>query len=294
MTIRRRGCCNATGAKRWKKCFWMWRADASARPRDERRRGDVFAAPRRRDGAALLVSVALVLRAADRADLLADRADADVGLSADLPRRADQPLCARRRRVDRRRDAVGRPVPRAARLLDLVPRRNVVAQPRQPDDLAAAPGRVRRRPDGHEHYPPRDRHGAGDGAGDLVLRLQSLGARDRAGGLLRQPDVHRLGGRDLRLRAGVAERARRRDVCLEHHVPVPAPYLRLLPRYCPASMAPGRRLVAPANLRVRGDAGPAHRAYIPRRPYDSSTCAERRLVRAGGFRLPWPPRLRPP
>src|SRR4051812_7172554 len=106
MTIRRRGCCNATGAKRWKKCFWMWRADASARPRDERRRGDVFAAPRRRDGAALLVSVALVLRAADRADLLADRADADVGLSADLPRRADQPLCARRRRVDRRRDAV--------------------------------------------------------------------------------------------------------------------------------------------------------------------------------------------
>src|SRR3954454_17330565 len=119
MTIRRRGCCSATGAKRWKKCFSMWRADASARPRNERHRGDVFAAPRRRDGAALLVSVALVLRAPDRADLLADRADADVGLPADLSRRADQPLCTRRRRTHRRRDAVGCPVSRTARLLDL-------------------------------------------------------------------------------------------------------------------------------------------------------------------------------
>src|SRR5436189_2674940 len=146
-------------------------AGANARQRNERSSADVFAAPGRGDGAALLVPVALVVRAPDRADLLADRADADVGLSADLSRRPNEPLRARRRRADRRRDAVGHPVPRPAWVLDLVSGRDVVAQSRQPDDLAAAPGRIRRGTDGDEHYPARDRHAAGDAARDLVFRL---------------------------------------------------------------------------------------------------------------------------
>src|ERR1041385_7168016 len=105
MTTRRRGYCSAMGAKRSRRCFSMSRADASVRPRNERSGAGVLAAPRYRDGAALLVSVALVLRAADRADLLAGRADADVGIPADLSRRTNQPLRPRRRRADRRSDA---------------------------------------------------------------------------------------------------------------------------------------------------------------------------------------------
>src|SRR6185436_18590102 len=137
MTIRLRGCCSAMGVKRSRKYFSMLRAVASQRPRDDPGRANVLAAPRRRDGAALLVSAALVVRAADRADLLANRTDADVGLPANLSGGTDQPLRAGGRRADRRRDAVGHPVPRTARFLDLVSRGDVVAQPRQPDDLAA-------------------------------------------------------------------------------------------------------------------------------------------------------------
>ena len=159
------------------------RDEAARGARDERRCFSL--PPRRRDGAALLVSAALVVAAAGRADLLAGGADADVGLPADLSRRAGEHARAGRRRVHRRRAAVGHPVSRPARLFHVVPRRDVVAQSRQPDDLAAARRRVRRRADGHEHHPARDRHGAGDAPGDRLLRLQFLGARLRARGLLR-------------------------------------------------------------------------------------------------------------
>src|SRR5947208_17086200 len=135
MMTRRRGWSSAPGAIRWRKCFSMSRAGAIARRRNERARAaGVLAAPCGRDGAALLVSVALVVRAADRADLLADRADADVGLPANLSRWPGEPLCARRRRAGRRGDAVGHSVSRAARILHLVSRRDVRAQSRQPDD----------------------------------------------------------------------------------------------------------------------------------------------------------------
>src|SRR5437764_15001225 len=119
-------------AIRWKKCFSMSRAGVIARRRNEGCcTASVLAAPRRRDGAALLVSVALVVRAADRADLLADRADADVGLPANLSCGPGEPLRARRRRAGRRGDAVVHPVPRDARLLHLVSGSDVRTLPRQ-------------------------------------------------------------------------------------------------------------------------------------------------------------------
>src|SRR4029077_9811654 len=102
------------GAKLWRRCFSTSRVDVGARPRSELYRADVFVAPGGRDGAALLVSAAVVLRAARRAHLLAGRADADVGVSADLSRGPDRSFCTRRRRAHRRRDVVGYPVPRAA------------------------------------------------------------------------------------------------------------------------------------------------------------------------------------
>ena len=61
-----------------------------------------------------------------------------------------------------------------------------------------------------------------------LLRVQSLGARPGARRLLRQSHSDQLGGRDFRCRAAVAERSRRREHGLDHHVPVPAADLRLL------------------------------------------------------------------
>ena len=127
-----------------------------ARPRRSRARGramsasstsplDARAASRRRDGAALSLSAALVLDAAARAHLLAGGAAVRLGLPAALHRAECRLLRARRRHVHRRRADVGHPVPRPARLLGLVPRGDVVAQPVEPDDQPAAADRVRLR-----------------------------------------------------------------------------------------------------------------------------------------------------
>src|SRR5919112_180013 len=121
MTTRRRGYSRVTGGRRWRKCFSTSHAAAIARKPDEQcgsRARHVFAAPRRRDGAALLVSAALTVRAADRARLLAGRADADVGLPADLSRGPGEPLRPGWRHAGRRRNAVGHPIPWAARVFD--------------------------------------------------------------------------------------------------------------------------------------------------------------------------------
>src|SRR6188768_840924 len=101
-------------ATRWRRFSSMSRAGANgARRRNERTCANhVLAAPRRRDGAALLVSVAFVVGAPHRADLLAHGADADVGLPADLSGEPDQPLRTGRRSAGWRGDVVGHPVPR--------------------------------------------------------------------------------------------------------------------------------------------------------------------------------------
>src|SRR5690349_25161098 len=84
MMTRLNGCCRATAERHWKKCSLTWRAGGdSARPRNDQRRyrHEFLAQPRLRHGAAILVSAALVVAAHSRFDLLADGADADVGLS---------------------------------------------------------------------------------------------------------------------------------------------------------------------------------------------------------------------
>src|ERR1019366_3326824 len=146
MTTPPSACWPATDARRWKTCFSTWRAGAGsiARRRNERPRfrRRIFRQSRGRHGAALLVSAALVLAAHPRPDLLADRADADVGLPAALRLAECRLLRARRRRVHRLGAALGYPVPRPARIFDLVSGGNVRAQPRQHHDVAAASGRV--------------------------------------------------------------------------------------------------------------------------------------------------------
>src|SRR5690349_16086573 len=92
-----------------------------ARRRNERAIGGtivIFAAPGRRDGVAPLVPAQFVVAARARPDLLAGRADVDVGLSAKLRIAELRLLHACSRHVHRRGDAVGHPVSRSARFLD--------------------------------------------------------------------------------------------------------------------------------------------------------------------------------
>src|SRR5665811_1484726 len=116
MTTPPSACWPAMGARPWKTCFSTWRAGAGsiARRRNERPRyrRRIFRQSRCRHGAALLVSAALVLAAHSRSDLLAGRADADVGLPAALRVAECRLLRARRRRVHRLGAAVGHSVPR--------------------------------------------------------------------------------------------------------------------------------------------------------------------------------------
>ena len=202
-------------------------------------RADAGAASRRRDGAALSLSAALVLDAAAGAHLLAGGAALRVGLSAALHRAECRLLRPRRRRVHRRGADVGHPVSRPARLLGLVSRGDVVAQPRQPDDQPAASDRVRLRADDHEHDPARDRHGAGDVARHRLLRLQRLQAGPRARGVLPQPDPDQLGGRHRRLGRGDAQRHGRGVARLDPDVRAHAAHLRLLPGERAAGLAAG-------------------------------------------------------
>src|SRR6185312_4544224 len=105
-----------------------------------RYRRRVLTRPRLGDGAALSLPPAHLLAAAARTRLLAGRPDDHLGVHERLSAR-QWPLVADRRlgRADRRGAALGRPFPRPARDLDLVPRRDVGAQPRPPLRQPAAP-----------------------------------------------------------------------------------------------------------------------------------------------------------
>src|SRR5262245_4572926 len=200
MTLRRRSW-RATAATRWRRSSSTWRADATGRVRDERARraagARYCAASDQRDAAALLVPPAVVMAAAPGTDLLAGAADHHLGLPAKLHRAERQLLRPRRRHAGRRRDPVGHPVPRPARLLDLVSRGDVGAQPRQPIDEPAEADRVPDRADGDEPHSPRHRRDPDDAAGLLLLRLQFLCDRPAADRLLLQPDLYQLVDRHL-------------------------------------------------------------------------------------------------
>jgi ABC-2 type transport system permease protein len=64
---------------------------------------------------------------------------------------------------------------------------------------------------------------------------------------------------------------------------------------CSAACLVAARCLGPAPyIRIRGDARAGDGAYVPCRPYDSSTWRECRAVRDGGRGLPRPPRFGPP
>src|ERR1700704_5624094 len=105
MTIPRRSCWPAMAAIRSRTCSSMSRADAAkphARAPNEspdRARSHALAAARRRRGAALSLSSALILVARAGADLLAGRAAPGLGLLAILHRAEFGLLRPRRRRL---------------------------------------------------------------------------------------------------------------------------------------------------------------------------------------------------
>src|SRR5450631_781551 len=149
----------ATTARRWRKCFSTSPAAGFRRARRERARPALGyrATSHQCDDPALLVSVAVVVAAAAGIAVLAGVADHHLGLSAELYFAECRIFRPRRRHPDWRGDPVGHPVSRAARLFDLVPRGDVGAQSRQPDDEPVKAGRVSDRADGDEPDPARDR-----------------------------------------------------------------------------------------------------------------------------------------
>src|SRR3954451_3770839 len=208
----------ATTVPRWKKCSSTSRAREPKRPakwtpvrvrktrqnktpgRARRERGRAptrdCGASHQRDGAALLVFADVVLAADAGAGLLAGAADHHLGLPAELSLADVGFLRAGRRLADRRCHIVGHPVPRPARLFDLVPRGDVGAQPRQPDDEPAEADRIPALADADEPDPARDRRDPDDAAGAVVLPLQFLRDRPAADRVLLQSDLHQLVDRD--------------------------------------------------------------------------------------------------
>src|SRR5450756_1310236 len=114
----------ATIARRWRTCSSTSPAGGYRRARREQAR---FALGYRTashlcDDPALLVSPDVVVAASSGIAVLAGAADHHLGISAELHLANIGVFRARRRQPDRRRDPVGHPVSRAARLFDLVPR----------------------------------------------------------------------------------------------------------------------------------------------------------------------------
>ena len=111
------------------------------------------------------------------------------------------------------------------------------------------------------------------------FNLWGIGLRAR--GVLREPDPHELGGRHLR----VGHRC-----CATAWAPRAWPgrfMFLLLPLTCvyyPVAVLPAwlqiGRLGAAADLRVRGHAGAADRARLPRRPDGAGLRAQRRAISA--------------
>src|ERR1700682_4111395 len=154
----------ATTAPRSRKYFSTSRAAAFRRARREPTRhapGD-RAASHQCDDPALLVSFDVVVAASSGIDLLAGAADHHLGIPAELHLADVGVFRPRRRLADRRRDPVGHPVPRPARLFDLVPRGDVGAQSRQFDDEPVEADRVSDLADDHESDPARYRRDPDD------------------------------------------------------------------------------------------------------------------------------------
>ena len=173
-------------------------------------------------------------------------------------------LRPRGRHLHRRGAAVGHPVSRPARLLDLVPRGDVVAQSRQPDDQPAAPGRVRDRADDHERRAARDRHRAGERCSpsrSSASTCSGLGFALAAFfvNLLLTSWAVGIFVSGLVLRNGLGAENLAWTIMFI--------FLPLTCVYYPVAVLPhwlqARRLAAAADLCVRGHAGAADRPRVP-------------------------------
>src|SRR5262249_47509436 len=105
-------------------------------------------APRPRHYFGPLVRVSLLRAPRRRAHFLAAGIDSDVGFPAGAPRQNHEPRRPRSLPVRGRLSAVGHSGARPARIFRGLPRRDLVAQSRAPDDESAAPRRARRLADG--------------------------------------------------------------------------------------------------------------------------------------------------
>ena len=217
------------------------------------------------DAAALSLSVAQLVAAHPRAALLADLADADLGVHEPVPLRQQQLRLPRLWRAAGRGHAVGRVVPRPARAVDLVSRRDVGAQPRAPVRDPAAPDRMGRSTVVDEPHSGADRRRAGGLAGDPALSLFDLFAGRAAGRVLRRAAGHGLGAGAGDLRDDPAPRHGRREPGLARRLHPVADQRRLLPGVDPAALAAARRLGPAVDLCVRGHARGAVPACLPRR-----------------------------
>jgi hypothetical protein len=90
----------------------------------------------------------------------------------------------------------------------------------------------------------------------LAIAFFGFNLRPRARCLLRQPDPDELGSRHLRVGPRHAQRARRRELRLDHHVPRDAARLRLLPGCSAAGLVAVGLPGFAADLRIRGYARP--------------------------------------
>src|SRR6201999_3607440 len=112
-------------------------------------------------------------------------------------------------------------------------------------------------------------------------------------GLLRQPRADELVDRYLRFRAAAAERHGCGEPRLDDYVPVFTADLRVLPGVGTAECPPIRRMVADADLCIRGYACFGDRPCVPRRSDAGGFCVQRRAVRTCIIRVPSPSARRP-
>src|SRR3954447_10919102 len=162
----------AAGAKSWSRC----RDHAGSVPSGDAacRRGPVLAGAGLGDAAALSLHPAQLLAAHAGAALLADPADADLGVHEPVPLSEQQLRRPRVRRAAGGGDAVGSSVPPAAWPVDLVSRGDVGAQSRTALRDAAAAIRMAIVAAGDERDPGHDWSGAGGAVGDPALPLLDL------------------------------------------------------------------------------------------------------------------------
>src|SRR6516164_6812081 len=237
------------------------------------------------DAVALSLSAAQLVAAYARAALLADPADADLGLHEPVPLRQQQLCLPRLRRAARGGHAVGCTVPWPAGPFDVVSRGDVGAQSRASLRHPVAAIRVGPVVVVDEHDPRFAWDDAGGAAGDPALSLLDLLIGAAPCRVLRGARDPRLGARVGDLRADPATGNGSGGTGLDRRLHALADQLRLLPGVDLAWLAAACRLGAALDLRVRGNARGVVQRDLPHRFPLHRARARRRLYRAGRRRF---------